>query len=51
MGRERRRQRHIARCANEPAKLRQVRIEQLIEGDSDEGDGAEDFPRSERVEI
>ena len=41
----------LSRLCNRRLDDAEMRIEQLIEGDSDEEDGAEDFPRSERVEI
>lgn len=41
----------LSRLCNRRLDDAEMRIEQLVEGDSDEGAGAEGFPRSERVEI
>lgn len=41
----------LSRLCNRRLDDAEMRIEQLIEGDSDEGADAEGFPRSERVEI
>jgi len=41
----------LSRLCNRRLDDAEMRIEQLVEGDSDEGADAEGFPRSERVEI